>query len=83
MDRLQIHVRLKQYKTRSYVTSIEGLPSTTNLNNILKTMKKLLGCNGTIKNTMIQLSGDHRENVKQLLIKYDVCNEDEIIIHGI
>jgi translation initiation factor 1 len=78
---IQIHIRIKQRKAKSYITLIENLPG--NKDNILKLMKKTFCCNGTTKSGIIQLSGDHREAVKKLLLQYNVCDEDDIITHGI
>lgn len=81
MEGLQVHIRLKQRKARSYITIIENMPG--NINNALKVFKQKLCCSGSIKDGCILLAGDHREEVKRLLMEYKVCTNEQIIIHGV
>lgn len=75
-----IHIRIKQRKAKSYITSIENLPG--NLDVILKKLKKSLCCSGTLDSDgIIKLNGDHRDVLKQMTAQ--ICKEDEIMVHGI
>lgn len=77
-----IHIRIKQRKAKSYITSIDNLQG--NLDIVLKRLKKVLCCNGTINSDeIINLNGDHRETIKNMLLEAQICREDQIIIHGI
>jgi translation initiation factor SUI1 len=85
-DSIKIHIWLKQRSARSHITTIEGLPS-SDLNIILKNLKKQLCCNGCIKDGIngkyLQLSGDHRYVIINIFVEYDICDEENIIVHGI
>ncbi len=54
---------------------------------ISRAMKKSFKCNGSITGDddlgeVIQLSGDQRKNVKDFFIKEEICEGDQIVIHG-
>ena len=42
---------------------------------MLKEFKKKLASGGTYKNERIELQGDHRENVRRLLLSYGFSEE--------
>jgi translation initiation factor SUI1 len=77
---------------RKCITIIEGLDEKDfdkGLKNLLKKMRKLFSCNGSMdkdKETeaiVLKLQGDQRENVKSYIMqKYNIMEED-IIIHGV
>lgn len=50
-------------------TIVSGFDNGVNLKEIAKELKGRLACGGTIKDGKIELQGDHRGNVKPLLIK--------------
>jgi len=55
---------------RKYMTVIKGIDATKiNVKELLKKLKSKLACGGTWKDNMIELQGDHKERVKELLIK--------------
>ncbi len=51
------------------ITLIEGISKDVDTKKILKKLKTGLACGGTIKNNAIELQGDHKGKVKNLLIK--------------
>ncbi len=51
------------------VPIIRGLSKDVDSKNILKEMKTRLACGGTIKDNEIELQGNHRERVMQILMK--------------
>lgn len=58
-----------------------------NLSKVLKAFKKEFACNGCVVEdpdlgNVIQLQGDHRANISQILIDEKVCKKDDIHIHG-
>jgi len=81
----KIHIRIQQINSKKYITFIEDLPEHLDLKKLLKFMKKNFVCNGTIiKNNnkkIINLSGDQRIKVKDFLIKYNIIDKNNIIIH--
>ena len=95
---IKYHIRIKQRNGRKCITYVENLEQlnskndTKFLDNILRTFKKKFSCNGSIdvekdddnnivKQT-IELQGDHRDAVKELLIKQFKAKDDSIKIHG-
>lgn len=55
---------------RKPTTIIEGLnPKRTDLSKIAQKLKGRLACGGTAKDGYILLQGDHRENVKEELVR--------------
>ena len=90
----KIHLRLFKRNARKTITLIEGLDqySEIDLNKFLKYAKTKLSCNGNIKKDsgdedttskiLIQLQGDHRNEVSLILQhRYHVENR-HIVIHG-
>lgn len=85
-----IHLRIFKRNARQSVTTIENLeslPEKYNLKTILKSLKKLLNCNGNIvekesSGKVISLQGDHRQIIKTFLISNQIAKESDIVIHG-
>ena len=50
-------------------TIISGLSNEVDIKQIAKTLKNELACGGTVKGNVIELQGDHRKKIKQLLVK--------------
>jgi len=63
-----INVKVNQRRYGKEVTIIEGLdPSDINLQELASFLKTKLACGGTIKNGVIELQGNHKERVKEIL----------------
>lgn len=66
----RIVIRLEIRRFRKPTTMIEGLnPKRTDLQKIAQQLKSRLACGGTAKDGYILLQGDHRQAVKDELIK--------------
>jgi translation initiation factor 1 len=66
----KITVSLVQKRYGKYSTVIKGVDSAKiNVRDLMKKMKSQLACGGTYKNGEIELQGDHRQRVKQILVK--------------
>jgi len=66
----KIKVGLVQKRFGKNMTVITGIDtSKIDIKQLMKTLKSKLACGGTYKNNEIELQGDHRERVKQILIK--------------
>lgn len=61
------------------VTMIEGVSKDVNSKDILKELKTRLACGGTIKDNVIELQGDHRKKLRELLVKLGF-QSDKIVI---
>ncbi|ADG91439.1 translation initiation factor 1 (eIF-1/SUI1) [Thermosphaera aggregans DSM 11486] len=76
-----IKIRLDERKFGKEVTIIEGLPDDKNLlKQIAKTLKTKLATGGTFKEGRIELQGDHRHKVKQILIDEFGFQPENILI---
>lgn len=65
-----IKIRLEERKFGKAVTIIDGLPNDKEyIKPILKKLKTLLATGGTFKDGRIELQGDHRHRVKQILVE--------------
>ena len=52
------------------VTIVSGFDNSVNIKKIGKILKNELACGGTCKNKVVELQGDHRKKVKEILIKH-------------
>ncbi|MEM3382863.1 MAG: translation initiation factor [Nitrososphaerales archaeon] len=67
---MRVVVRLEMRRFKKPTTMIEGLnPKRTDLDKIAQKLKTKLACGGTVKDGYILLQGDHRDGVKEELIR--------------
>lgn len=66
-EKIKVSSEKKRY--RKSVTIIEGISKDVNTKDILKELKTKLACGGTIKNGVIELQGDHRRKIREILVK--------------
>jgi translation initiation factor 1 len=64
-------IRVSSIKKRfgKTVTTIEGISKEVDVRNVLRELKTKLACGGTMKDGVIELQGDHRRKIKELLVK--------------
>lgn len=60
-------VRVERRTYNKPVTIVEGFTSGTDLGELASTLKKQLGTGGTVDDDQIELQGDHRDRVPDLL----------------
>ena len=86
----KIHLRLTNLGSKC-ITIIEGLDSDLDLKRITRAMKKHFCCAVTVKkdendDDIIQMQGDHRDDVVTWLVANDVLTkaeaDDRIVVHG-
>mmetsp|Transcript_24428 Transcript_24428/g.27082 ORF Transcript_24428/g.27082 Transcript_24428/m.27082 type:complete len:117 (-) Transcript_24428:25-375(-) len=82
-----VHIRVQQRNGRKTLTTCQGLPDSAPFTKLLKGFKKKFCCNGTIVEDedlgkVIQLQGDHRENIKTLLVRHKIVQKKNIKVHG-
>ncbi len=71
-ERIKISLIKKRYgKT---VTVIEGISKDVDIKKILKELKTKLACGGTYKNKSVELQGNHRGKLKELLVRLGFPN---------
>ncbi len=64
----KITIRTEQRRFRKYITIVEGLEEGI-AKEVAKTLKMKLACGGTMENGRIELQGNHRKNVKKILLE--------------
>ena len=80
-DSSQIIIRLETRRFRKKGTMIEGLdPKINNLESVAKELKGKYACGGTAKEGYIFLQGDHRDTIKDALVKLGF-SEEKIELH--
>ncbi len=80
MEQQVIKIKLEKRRYGREVTIIEGLnEKEINLKKLASELKSRLATGGTYKNGRIELQGDHRHRVKQILVEMGFP-EDNIII---
>ena len=82
-----VHIRNQQRNGRKSITTITGLEDDLDLEKIVKYMRKIFSTNGTIlqddeMGDIIQLQGDCRFDARDFLVKFNICNKDDIKVHG-
>ncbi len=81
-------MRLHQRNGRKTLTTVEGLSKDVDPKRVLKVFKKDFACNGSIVTNeddgceIIQLQGDHRTKIAELLVLGGLCKKEDIQIHG-
>lgn len=82
-----IHIRVQQRTARNHLTTIQGLTANSDIKSILKSLKKKFATNGTIvkkdDESVIQLQGNIGHDVKDFLVELNVCEKDDIRVHGL
>lgn len=64
----KIRVESVKRKYGKVITLVSGFKD-IDMKQILKDLKQSLACGGTIKNSIIELQGDHKGKIKPILIK--------------
>ena len=73
----RIQIRVARRRLKKLVTIISGIENQPELKDLTKLLKKKLACGGTIKGKEIELQGDHKGMVKEILVK-EGYREDKI-----
>ena len=66
----KIRVERVQKRYGKYMTVVRGIDTIKiDVRDIMRKLKSKLACGGTYKNNEIELQGDHREQVREILVK--------------
>ena len=69
-EEARIVIRLEKRRFSKTTTMIEGIdPKSSDMQTIVKNLKSRFACGGTARDGFIMLQGDHRDDVKEYLIK--------------
>jgi len=71
----KIKVELVKRKYGKIITIVTGFKN-IDIKEVVKELKHLLACGGTVKENVIELQGDHKCRVKPILIKLGFSEED-------
>jgi translation initiation factor 1 len=90
-----VHIRNQQRNGRKTLTTIQGLPNLQDtpdgyeidVHKVLKYMRRFFSTNGAIlkdddKLNVIQLQGDFRKQACEFLTRHNICQRDQIQVHG-
>lgn len=82
-----MHVRIHQRNRKKCILTVNGLAEDLDLKRICKALKKILKCNGAVVRDeeygdIIQLQGDHRQDVVDFLVSNEIVDKDLIVVHG-
>lgn len=78
-----IDLRIAKGHGKKLITLIEGLPSNIDTKKIVKVLSKLLACAGTIiEKNVLMFQGDHRNAIRDWIIKEQIAEKERIKIHG-
>jgi translation initiation factor 1 len=76
-EQQRIRIRLETRKFGKATTIIDGMDDkNSNLSSIAQKLKTYCACGGTSKNGQIMLQGDHRDRVREFLIKMGYPQEN-------
>ena len=51
------------------ITLVSGFDKAVDLKATAKSLKEMLACGGTVKDGVVELQGNHKKQVKQILVK--------------
>jgi len=63
----KITVFIEKRRFNKPITMVEGISAEGK--EVIKQLKSKLACGGTFKNGFVELQGDHRSKIKELLVK--------------
>ena len=66
-QKIQVAIEARRYGKK--ITLVSGFDKSVDLKGLSKSLKEKLACGGTIKDGVIELQGDHKKQVKPLLVK--------------
>ena len=64
-----ITIRVVKRRFGKLTTLIEGFEKDVNIKEISKRLKSSLACGGTVKDGVVELQGNHKKQVKEILVQ--------------
>ncbi len=75
-ESMRVKITLDKRRFGKYATVIQGLDDRDiNLKELSSLLKAKCACGGTIKESVIELQGDHKEKVKEILLTIGYASE--------
>jgi len=75
-EQQRIRIRLETRKFGKATTIVDGINDKSNVVDLAHKLKNACACGGTAKNGQVILQGDHREKVRQFLVKLGYPEEN-------
>jgi translation initiation factor 1 len=75
-EQQRIRIRVETRKFGRPITIVDGINDNSSLAGTAQKLKNVCACGGTAKNGQIMLQGDHREKVRDFLIKLGYPEEN-------
>ncbi|MBI2543553.1 MAG: stress response translation initiation inhibitor YciH [Candidatus Aenigmarchaeota archaeon] len=75
-EKIRVYKEMRRFNKP--ITIVEGI--TENARDVAKQLKSRLACGGTVKEGHIQLQGDHKSKVKDILVKMGY-SQDQIEVN--
>jgi translation initiation factor 1 len=76
----KVIIRHEQKKFKKYYTIIEGIDQREiDLGQLAKTLKAKLACGGTVKDNRIELQGEHKGRVREILLTMGFAPETIVV----
>ena len=66
---LKIKITTDKRRYGKIITIVSGFDKSVDIKATAKTLKEKLACGGTVKENLIELQGDHKKQVKPILVK--------------
>ena len=73
----KIKVTTEKRRYGKFITLVSGFDNAVDVKSIAKSLKSELACGGTIKHGAVELQGNHKSQVKRVLVKLGF-SEDSI-----
>ncbi len=74
-EKQKIKVYTEKRRYDKYYTIVEGFDSGVDVHSLTKELKRKLACGGTFKNNRIELQGNHKDRMKDILVKLNFSAE--------
>jgi translation initiation factor 1 len=68
-EQQKIKIEVKRIRFKKMMTIISGIDDPKQAKELGKEMKQKFACGGTAKDGIIEIQGDHKQKVKEFLIK--------------
>ncbi len=68
-EKEKIRVSTIRRRYGKFITVVDGIAKDADPKSVLKQLKQKLACGGTMKNSTIELQGNHKGKVKNILVK--------------
>jgi translation initiation factor 1 len=81
-----VHIRSQQRNGKKSITIIQNMPDTYDLKKLVKALRKVYACNGSltahkIYGDVIMLQGDKRLDIYEFITKVGLVNPEYVKIH--